>query len=140
MIVADLKDGARMFHSLCRFDRHVFSFVYQNVRRNNDMEGNREIGVVIDGRIPMGSLCFNYTPVPTIYFCFSLVERQSEFQRVSKVSKFRVNHLSTIYHCAIHNLSTLSIYLSPHACLHSLGTSPVSRGGGSVVSRGLLRE
>ena len=50
MIVDDLGDGARMFHSLCRFDRHVFSFVYQgSVRRNNDMEGNKEIGVVING-------------------------------------------------------------------------------------------
>ena len=67
MIVDDLEDGARMFHSLCRFDRHVISFVYHgNVRRNNDREGNREIGVVIDGRITMGSLCFTYTPVSTV--------------------------------------------------------------------------
>ena len=66
MIVDDLEDGARMFHSLCGFDRHVFSFVYHgSVRRNNDMEGNREIGVVIDGRITMGSLRF------TIYTCLS---------------------------------------------------------------------
>ena len=40
MIVDDLEGGARMFRSLCRFDRHVFSFVYHgSVRRNNDMEG-----------------------------------------------------------------------------------------------------
>ena len=33
----------------CRFDRHGFSFVYHgSVRRNNDMEGNKEIGVVIN--------------------------------------------------------------------------------------------
>ena len=64
MIVDGLEDGARMFYSLYRFDRHVFFFVYHgSVRRNNDMEGNREIGVVIDGRITMGSLCF------TIYTC-----------------------------------------------------------------------
>ena len=58
MIVDDLEDGAsRMFHSLCIFDRQVFSFVYHgSVRRNNDMEGNMEIGIVIDGRIIMGNL------------------------------------------------------------------------------------
>ena len=39
------------------------------------MEGNREIGVVIDRRITMGYLCFAYTPVSTAEFCFSLVER-----------------------------------------------------------------
>ena len=67
MIVDDLEDGARMFHSLCRFDRHVFSFVYHgSVQRNNDMKGNREIGAVINGRITMGCLCFTYTPVSTV--------------------------------------------------------------------------
>ena len=67
MVVDGLGGGAGMFHSLCRFDRHVFSFVYHgSVRRNNDMEGNMEIGVVIDGRITMGSLCFTYTPVSTV--------------------------------------------------------------------------
>ena len=30
------------------------------------MEGNGEIGVVIDGRITMGYLCFTYTPVSTV--------------------------------------------------------------------------
>ena len=65
MIVDDLEGGARMFRSLCRFDRHVFSFVYHgSVRRNNDMEGNREIGVVINGRITMVS--FTYTPVCSV--------------------------------------------------------------------------
>ena len=68
MIVDDLEDGARIFHSLCkRFDQHVFSFVYHgSVRRNNDMEGNRQIGVVINGRITMGYLSFTYTPVCTV--------------------------------------------------------------------------
>ena len=64
MIVEDLEDGARMFHRVCRFDRHVISFVYhRSVRRNHDMEGNREIGVVINGRITMDCLSFTYTPV-----------------------------------------------------------------------------
>ena len=75
------------------------------------MEGNREIDVVIDRGITMDYLYFTYTPVSTVEICFSLVERQSEqkgeFQRVSEVSKFRVNYLSTVYHCAIHNLLTL---------------------------------
>ena len=75
------------------------------------MEGNREIDIVIDRRIAMGCLYFTYTPVSTVEICFSLVERQSEqkgeFQRVSEVSKFRVNYLSTVYYCAIHNLPTL---------------------------------
>ena len=67
MVVDDLKDEARMSHSLCRFDRHVFSFVYlRSVRRNNDMEGNRQIGVVINGRITMGCLPLTYTPVFTV--------------------------------------------------------------------------
>ena len=75
------------------------------------MEGNREIDVVIDGRITMDYLYFTYTPVSTVEFCFSLVERQSEqkgeSQSVSEVSKFRVNYLSTVYHCAIRDLPTL---------------------------------
>ena len=67
MIVDYLEDGARMFHSLCRFDRHVFSFVYhRSVRGNNDMEVNREIGVVINGRITMDCLSFTYTPVCSV--------------------------------------------------------------------------
>ena len=67
MIVDDLEDEARMFHSSCRFDRHVFSFVYHgSVRRNNDMEGNRQIGAAINGRITMGCLSFTYTPVFTV--------------------------------------------------------------------------
>ena len=46
---------------------HDFSFVYHgSVLRNNDMEGDREIGVVVDGRITTGSLCFTYTPVSTV--------------------------------------------------------------------------
>ena len=35
------------------------------------MKGNREIGVVIDRRITMGYLCFTYTLVSTVEFCFS---------------------------------------------------------------------
>ena len=70
-----------MFHSLCRrFDRHVFLLFITGVLRNNDMKGNREIGVVIGGRVMMGYLCFTYTPVSTVEFCFSLVERQSELR------------------------------------------------------------
>ena len=67
MVVDDLEDDARMFHSLCGFDRYVFSFVYHgSMRRNNDMEGNRQNGVVINGRIMMGCLSFTYTPVFTV--------------------------------------------------------------------------
>ena len=67
MIVDDLEDGARMFHSVCRFNRHVFSFVYHgSVRRKHGMEGNREIGVVINGRITVGCLSFTYTPVCSV--------------------------------------------------------------------------
>ena len=33
-------------------------------------------------------------------FSFVLVERQSEFQSISEASKFRVNYLSIVYHCA----------------------------------------
>ena len=67
MVVDDLEDEARMSHSLCRFDQHVFSFVYHgSVQRNNDMEGNRQIGAVINGRITMGCLSFTYTPVFTV--------------------------------------------------------------------------
>ena len=62
-----LGDEARMFHSLGRFDRHVFSFIYHgSVRRNNDMEGNRKVGVAINGVIMMGCLSFTYTPVCTV--------------------------------------------------------------------------
>jgi len=35
------------------------------------MEGNREIGVVIDGRIRTCYLCFIYTPSSTVSFVFS---------------------------------------------------------------------
>ena len=67
MVVGGLGDGAGVSHSLCRFDRHVFSFVYHgSVQRNNDMEGNRQIGAVINGRITMGCLSFAYTPVFTV--------------------------------------------------------------------------
>ena len=40
MVVKDLEDEARISHSLCRFDLHVFSFGYHgSVQRNNNMEG-----------------------------------------------------------------------------------------------------
>ena len=66
-----------MFHSLCRrFDRHIFPlFITEVYGGTRGMEGNREIDVVIDGRITMGYSYFTYTPVPTVEFCFSLVER-----------------------------------------------------------------
>ena len=35
------------------------------------MQENRELGVVIDGRITMGYLYFTYTPVSAVKFCFS---------------------------------------------------------------------
>ena len=62
-----------MFHNLCRiFDPTCLSFVYHgSVRRNKDIEGNREIGVVIDRRITMGYSCFTYTPVSTVEFFLS---------------------------------------------------------------------
>ena len=44
-----------------------FSFVYHgSVRRKHDMEGNREIGVVINGRITVGCLSFTYTSVCSV--------------------------------------------------------------------------
>ena len=53
--------------TVCKFDRHVFSFVYHgSVRRHNDMEGNKEICVVINGRITKGCLSFTYTPVCSV--------------------------------------------------------------------------
>ena len=71
MIVDDLEDGARMFHSLCRFNRHVFPFAYHgSVRRNNDMAGNREIGMVIDGRITAVYVLLIHLSLP---FSFVLV-------------------------------------------------------------------
>ena len=36
------------------------------------MEGKREIGVAIHGRIKMGYLCFTYTPVSTVEFLSSV--------------------------------------------------------------------
>ena len=48
------------------------SFVYHgSVQRNKSMEGNREIGVVIDRRIKTCYLCFTYTPISTVEFCLS---------------------------------------------------------------------
>ena len=68
MIVDDLEGGARMFHSLCKrvLPTHLSFVFHGSVRRNNDMERNRQIGAVINGRITMGSLSFTYTPVFTV--------------------------------------------------------------------------
>ena len=53
--------------TVCADLTDVFSFVYhESVRRNNDMEGNRQIGAVINGGITMGCLSFTYTPVFTV--------------------------------------------------------------------------
>jgi len=68
------------------------------------MEQNREIGVVIDGRIKRGYLCFTYTPISTILFCFLV---KANFKSVSEVSMFCLNSRSVDYQCAIHNLPTL---------------------------------
>ena len=43
------------------------------------MEAHREIGVVINRMITRGYLCFTYTPVSTVEFCFSLVELKVNF-------------------------------------------------------------
>ena len=71
------------------------------------MKGNREIGVVVNGRIMMGYLCFTYTPVSTVEFCFSLpvAEQRSELGRISGRER-SVYSLSIVYHCSIHNLPT----------------------------------
>ena len=70
--------------------------------------GNREIGVVIDGRIRTRYVCFTYTPVSTVSF----VLVKANFKSVSEVPKFRVNSLSIVYHCAIHNLPIFTNYSS----------------------------
>ena len=70
-----LKDGDKLFHSLCRsLDQHVFPLHHGSMQRNKGMKGNREIGVVIYGRIKITYLCFTDIPVFTIEFYFSLVE------------------------------------------------------------------
>ena len=57
------------------------SFVSRECAEEQGHGGKRGIGVVIHGRIKMGYLCFTYTPVSTVEFCFSLVERtEGEFQ------------------------------------------------------------
>ena len=44
--------------------------------------------------------------LPEVLLFFS----ESEFnERESEVPKFRVNSLSIVYHCAIHNLPTLTV-------------------------------
>jgi len=74
-----LKDGGAFFHSLCRrFDRHVFPLLSRECTEEQGHGGKREIGVVIHGRIKTGYLCFTCTPVSTVEFCLSLVERESE--------------------------------------------------------------
>ena len=52
--------------TVCRFDRHLFSFVcHGSVRRNNDMEGNKGIGVGDQWKDHDGLFIFYlyYTPV-----------------------------------------------------------------------------
>jgi len=66
------------------------------------MEGSREIGMVIDKRIRRCYLCFTYTPVSTVSF----VLVRANFKSVSEAPRCRVNSLSIVYDCAIHNLPT----------------------------------
>ena len=75
-------DSDRLFLCLCRsLDRHVFSLLSWECTRGQGHGGEREIVLVIHGRIKKGYLCFTYTPVSTVEFCFSLVERtEGEFQ------------------------------------------------------------
>jgi len=42
------------------------------------MEREREIGVVIDGRIAMGCLCFTYTPLDYPSHIFSIFRGKSK--------------------------------------------------------------
>ena len=50
------------------------------------MEGNRQIGAVINGRITMDCLYLTHTPVFTAWLCFSqLRERISEHQKSVQV-------------------------------------------------------
>jgi len=43
-------------------------------------------------------------------FCHGFFLVKANFKSVSEVSKFRVNSLSIVYHCAIHNLPTLRLF------------------------------
>lgn len=73
MIADDSGDLDRLFHKLMQEIRPAcLSFAYHGSEwRNKGMEGNREIGVVIDGRIKMCYLGFTYTLVSTVSFVFS---------------------------------------------------------------------
>jgi len=63
MIVDYFGDGARMFE-ICPT---CLSLVHHgSVQRNNDMEGKRVLGVVINGRITMDCLGFTYALVFTV--------------------------------------------------------------------------
>ena len=76
---------------------------------------------MIHGRIWKGYLCFTYTPVSTVEFCFSLVEQKANFKSASEVSKFCVNSHSDVYDCAIPNLPTFRVYRPcAHAVLYML--------------------
>ena len=68
MIVDDLGRLSWQCSTVCaKYLTDMSFFVYHgSVRRNNDMEANRDIGVVINGRITMGCLGFTYTPVSTV--------------------------------------------------------------------------
>ena len=68
------------------------------------MEGHRETGVVIHGGISKCYLCFTYTPGSTAGLVFWIAKDKG----VSKVPEFRVNSISTVYYCTIHNLLSFS--------------------------------
>ena len=56
---------------LCRsLDRHVFPLLSRGCTKEQEHGGEREIGVVIHGRIKKGYLCFTYAPVSTVEFLF----------------------------------------------------------------------
>jgi len=71
------------------------------------MKRNREIGVVIDGRIRTCYLCFTYISVSTVSF----VLVKANYKSMSEVPKFRVNSLSIVY-CVTYNLSIFIISAS----------------------------
>ena len=66
---------------------------------------------MIDRSITMSYLCFPYTPVPTVEFCFGLMPVEQKANAiVRKVFKFPMKPSSIVYHCAIHNLPTFRYY------------------------------
>ena len=74
-------DSDRLFLCLCRsLDRHVFPLSSRECTKEQGHGGEREIGVMIHGRIKKGYLCFIYTPISAVEFCFSLVEQKADFR------------------------------------------------------------